>query len=147
MPKQWTLDDLEEMSVHDRHQLFKNAARLSHTPEGAALKALIEEAGLPFSDSAALRDDDPIFLKMESVVNSPEGRAAAVTATKAGLPALAGVDPLIQEALGVDYGPHNHGTVNAGWLVGQVMQTLGYRKAGRGNMPDGSVAKTAATWR
>lgn len=33
MPKQWTMDDLEAMSGHDRHNLFKNAVRLSNTPE------------------------------------------------------------------------------------------------------------------
>lgn len=31
MPKQWTVDDLEALSPHDRHTLFKNAARQSHT--------------------------------------------------------------------------------------------------------------------
>lgn len=147
MAKHWTLDDLEAMSPHDRHTLFKNAVRLSHTPEGAALKAMIDEAGLPFSENAMPSSDDPLVLKMYDIVNSPEGRAAAVASTKNDLPALAGVDPLLSQTLGADYGPHNWGTVIAGSMVGELMQSLGYRKVGRKSMPPGSVAKTAATWR
>lgn len=146
MPKQWTMDDLEAMSVHDRHNLFKNAVRLSNTPEGAALKAMIEDAGLPFSEGKMPASDDPLVVEMHEIINSPDGRAAAVAATKAGLPALAGIEPSIHDALGADYGPHNWGTVIAGSMVGEMMQSLGYRKAGRKNMPDGSIAKTAATW-
>lgn len=43
-------------------------------------------------------------------------------------------------------GPHNWMTVIAGSMVGELMQSLGYRKVGRKPMPQGSVAKTAATW-
>lgn len=104
MPKQWTLDDLESISVHDRHNLFKNAIRLAHTPAGAALLKMIEEAGLPFSEDKMPSSDDPIVLKMYNVINSPEGRAGAAKATKEGQAALAGVEPLIRAALGADYG-------------------------------------------
>jgi hypothetical protein len=147
MAKNWTLDKLEAMSVHDRHNLFRNAVRLSHTPEGAALKALIEEAGLPFSEGAMLSSTDPAYLKMYDIVHSPGGRAAAIAAVKEGLPGLAGVEPMIREVLGIDYGPHNWGTVIAGSLVGEVMHSAGYRKTGVKPMPPGSVAKTAATWK
>ena len=102
MPKQWTLDYLEALSVHDRHNLFKNAVRLSHTEEGSALKAMIEEAGLPFSEGAMLSSEDPAYLKMYDIVHSPEGRASAISAVNNGLPGLAGVEPMIVEALGVD---------------------------------------------
>ena len=146
MDKEWTLDELKAMSVHDRAELYKNASRLAHKPEGAALKKLLEEAGLPFSDDAALTLDDPLTLRMYEVINSKDGRDAAVEATKAGLPAMAGVDPLLQAALGVDYGPHNMGTATAGSLVGQLMQSLGYQKAGQKPLPEHCVAKTAAMW-
>jgi hypothetical protein len=135
------------MSPHDRNNLFKNAVRLSHTAEGAALKKLIEDAGLPFSESAMPSSDDPLVLKMHEIVHSQEGRTAAIASTKMGLPALAGVDPLLSQALGVDYGPHNWGTIIAGSMVGELMHSLGYKKTGRKSMPPGSVAKTAATWR
>lgn len=146
MPKQWTLDDLKRISVQQRAELYKNACRLAHTPQGAALKKLCEEAGLPFSEPGCLTLDDPIAVKMYEIVHSKEGHEAAVAATKIGLPAMAGVDPLLQAALGVDYGPHNMGTATAGGFVGELMQSLGYKKAGKKPLPPHCVAKTAAMW-
>ena len=93
-----------------------------------------------------LASNDPITLRMHEIIFSPEGRVAAVAATKASMPALAGVEPMLQEALGVDYGPHNWGTVIAGSFIGELMQMLGYRKIGRKPLPSSCVAKTAATW-
>jgi hypothetical protein len=110
------------------------------------LKRLCEVAGLPFSDDACLTLDDPITVKMHEIINSKEGRAAAIAATQVGLPAMAGVDPLLQVALGVDYGPHNMGTATAGGLVGELMTSLGYRNTGQKELPAGCVAKTAAMW-
>lgn len=146
MAKNWTPEELAAMSVHDRANLYRNASRLAHTPDGAALKKLLEEAGLPFSDDACLTMDDPITIRMHEVINSPEGRAAAVAATKDGLPAMAGIDPMLQVALGVDYGAHNMGTATAGGLVGELMTSLGYKKASSKALPPHCVAKTAATW-
>ncbi len=146
MPKIWTSDELKSMSVHERAELYRNACRLSHTPEGAALKSLLLETGLPFSEDGCLTMDDPITIKMYAVINSTEGRAAALGAVAKGEPALAGIDPLLQVALGSDYGSHNMGTATAGGLVGQLMQSLGYKKTGQKPMPGHCVAKTAATW-
>jgi hypothetical protein len=146
MAKKWTLDDLKVMSVHQRADLYRNACRLGHTPDGAALKKLCEEAGLPFSEDGCLPMDDPITIKMSDIITSKEGRDAALAATKAGLPAMAGIDPMLQVALGSDYGPHNMGTATAGGLVGELMQSLGYKKSGQKPLPPNCVAKTAATW-
>ena len=146
MPKAWDLDRLKAMSIHERGDLYKNASRLGHTPDGAALKKLIEEAGLPFSDSACLTNDDPITIKMYEIIFSKEGREAALAATADGLPAMAGVDPMLQTALGVDYGAHNMGTATAGGLVADLMLSLGYKKAGSKPLPAHCVAKTAAMW-
>jgi hypothetical protein len=119
---------------------------LGHTPQGAELKKLLETAGLPFSEEGCLTMDDPITIKMHDVIYSKEGREAAVAATKIGLPAMAGIDPLLQVALASDYGPHNMGTQTAGGIVGELMRSLGYRKAGEKPLPSNCVAKTAATW-
>lgn len=146
MAKKWTLDDLKALSVHQRADLYKNACRLGHTPEGAALKVMVEKAGLPFSEHGILASDDPITIKMHDVVFSKEGREAAVAATKIGLPAMAGVDPMLQAALGVDYGPHNWGTIIAGSMVGELMQSLGYKNIKQRPLPPNCVAKTAAMW-
>ena len=146
MPKKITLEYLAAMSVHDRATMYKNACAKGHTPEGAELKALIERAGLPFSEEACLTSDDPITIRMHEVIHSKEGREAALKATKEGLPAMVGIDPLLQVALGVDYGPHNMGTQTAGDLVGKMMRSLGYKNGGKKKLPDHCVAKTAETW-
>lgn len=146
MPKQWTLGKIRAMSTHDRATLYKRAGERAHTPEGAALKQLIEEAGLPYSDIKALTNDDPVTIAMWQVINSDEGKRLAVEATEQGLPALAHIDPLLQAKLGVDYGSHNMATNRAGILVGDLMISLGYRLIGTKPMPTGSVAKTAAVW-
>jgi hypothetical protein len=146
MTKKWTPEELAAMSVHKRADLYANACRLAHTPDGAALKKEIEDIGLPYSEDACLTMDDPITIKIHEVINSPEGRAAAIAATKDGLPAMAGIDPMLQVALGVDYGAHNMGTATAGGLVGELMTSLGYKKAGSKALPPHCVAKTAATW-
>lgn len=146
MAKVWTLEELKVMSVHDRAELYRNACRLGHTEEGGALKRRIEEAGLPFSEEACLSMDDPITIKMWEVINSPEGRKAAVEAVQAGEPGMLGVDQMLQVALGSDYGAHNMGTATAGSLVGRLMLSLGYKKTGSKKLPAHCVAKTAATW-
>ncbi|MBB5661136.1 hypothetical protein [Brevundimonas halotolerans] len=110
------------------------------------MKAQIETVGLPYSEDAALKGDDPITLAMIKVAYSPEGREAAITATMAGEAAMAGVDPLLQVALGVDYGSHNFGTNRAGEIVGTLMRSLGYKKGPDKDLPPHCVAKTAATW-
>ena len=146
MAKRWTVDDLRVMPVSERANLYRSAGRLAHTAEGAALKKLIEEAGLPYSDSKALTLDDPLAVRMWEIINSDEGKRLAIEGTKKGLPALALIDPLLQEALGIDYGAHNHATNRAGIMVGDLMMSMGYRQIRVKKMPPGSVAKTAATW-
>ena len=90
---------------------------------------------------------DPVYLQMEEITWSKEGRAAALKATDEGLPALAGVEPLFIAALGDRYMPHDMGTMNAGYIVGELMRHLGYVGGRAGKMPEGSVAKTAMKWK
>ena len=146
MSAAWTHEKLAALSVHDRAKLYSNACRLGHTAESAALKQRIEDAGLPYSENAALRGDDPITRKMTDIIYSPEGRAAALKSQSEGLPAMAGIDPLLQIALGSDYGPHNRGTIKAGEIMGALMRSLGFRKGPEKELPSHCVAKTAATW-
>ena len=141
-----TSDDLRAMTVHKRHALYKNACRLGHTPAGTALKTLIEEAGLPFSEAAALRGDDPVTLKMHEIIWSSAGRKAALAATDAGGAAMAGIDPLLQVALCTDYGPHNRGTITASVITGELMQSLGYVQRAQIPLPAHCVAKSATAW-
>jgi hypothetical protein len=146
MAKEITVEALRGMTVHKRHALYKNACRLGHTAEGAALKKMIEEAGLPYSEAAALRGDDPITLKMHEIIWSPAGKQAALAATEAGEAAMAGIDPLLQIALGSDYGAHNMATNRAGVITGELMQSLGYRQRAQIPLPANCVAKSATAW-
>jgi len=134
---------LRGMTVHDRHRLWINARKVD-SDEARELVRLIETLGLPYSDPGSLKFDDPIFMKMEEIIFSAEGKAAGIEATKNGFPALAGIDPLLSASLGVDYGSHNDGTINAGYLVAQMMRMQGYKLSGRkGRLPPTCTAKTA----
>ena len=143
--KTYDLDDLKKMSPEGRAVLYQNAVERRDIG-GQAIIDLIDKSGLPLS-SGGMRITDPAYLTMQDVTWSTEGRAAAVEATDKGLPALAGVEPLIVAALGERYHPHDGGTVNAGYIVAELMRHLGYVLDREGKMPEGSVAKTAMRWK
>ena len=133
------------MSPETRSTLLVNAQRIGGEA-GSALVALIHSLTLPLG-SGGMAADHPLYREMMDVAWSAEGKAAAVAAVKAGLPAMAGVDPLLQQAMGERYGVTYQGTMNAGYIVGEVMRHLGYDKAGEAPCPANCVAKTAATWK
>jgi hypothetical protein len=137
----YTPEKIKAMSVHDRHTIWKRARTRTDT-EAKDIVRLIEQSGLPYSEEACLRGDDPITIKIWEIVE--ENAAAMIEATDKGLPAICGVDRLLSEALGVDYGGHNMATATAGSMVAERMRQLGYKNSGKkGKMPKGSVAKTA----
>jgi hypothetical protein len=139
----WTVEKLASKTVHERHQLWMNA-RSKSTAEAKALVQMIETCGLPFSEAAALKASDPLVQKMIDIINSQVAVKAAIDATEAGLPALQGVDPILSQTLGVDYGPHNRGTLEAGYWVAQMMHSKGYKNSGKkGGLPASCIAKTA----
>jgi hypothetical protein len=140
-----TLDDLKRMSPEERSRLYKNAVD-RREKGGQAIIDLIDSLGLPLS-SGGLTRDDPVYLKMRDIIWSNEARKAAKAATEQGLPALCGVEPLLIKELGDRYSPHDWGTVTAGAIMGDVMRHLGYIANGDAKCPEGSVAKTAMTWR
>jgi hypothetical protein len=138
----WTIEKLKAMPISSRHQLYKNATT-HNGPEAEELIQLLEGSGLPFSDSTPVRGDDPLVTKMYDIINSKIGVERMLAAVKDGWPPLAGVDPLIAQQLGVDYGKHNETTIWAGQLVWAKMSSLGYKKLGQRKMPDGCVARSA----
>ena len=103
---------------------------------------MIVAAGLT-TDSGGLTRDHPIIQRLEDVCRSDEGRAAARSASDEGLPAMAGVDPLLVRELGADYGTFDT-TSWAGGFVAEEMEAQGYRQTRKKPMPAGCVAKTAA---
>jgi hypothetical protein len=142
--KDYTDNDLKEMTPEKRVTLYQNALRLFDSG-GKAIIEQLTRLGLPLS-SGGMRMSDPTYIEMERIIWSPEGRKAAIEATGKGLPALAGVERLFVDALGDLYHPHDGGTVNAGFIVGELMRHLGYVPGREGSMPEGSVAKTAMKW-
>ncbi|MCH6206346.1 hypothetical protein L3V16_21210 [Brucella ciceri] len=135
---------IQKMTPEARSQLWMNAQnRLA--AGGAEVIELIKKSGLPLR-SGGMTLSDPVYLRMEEIIWSAEARPLLIEATERGLPALAGVEPLIVADLGTRYTPHDQGTVSAGSLVAEVIKFLGYKEIKKGDMPEGSVAKTAAVW-
>jgi len=91
--------------------------------------------------------DSPTYQAIRDVIRSAAGRQAALDATNAGRPALCGVDPLLQRALGDEYRQENFSPVNAGYEVAAVMREAGYTEAGTGICPKGCVAKSGTKWK
>ena len=56
---------------------------------------------------------------------------------------MAGVDPLLQEKLGKEYGQRDS-TTWAGTFVAEEIEAEGWMRSGRKSLPAGCVAKTAA---
>ena len=143
--KTYTPDELERMTPEQRANLYENARRL-RDKGGQEIMDMLDASGLPLS-SGGMRMSDPAYLEMETIAWSDNGRKAAVEASEKGLPALAGVEPLLIKSLGNRYQPHDGGTLNAGYVVAAVMRHMGFVEDRQGTMPDGSVAKTAMKWK
>ena len=143
-------EHLKRMSVDQRHQLWKNASKKAETSEDAkSLVALIESSNLDYAKDKqkSVSLDDPIGRKMKRIIGSAAGTKAMLEAVNEGLPALAGVEPLLQAELGNDYNKHNEATVQAGYLVTGFMQGLGYEKVRSVPLPSSCVARSGLTFR
>jgi len=129
----------------DRYALYENALK-RRSPEADAIIEQLSQYKLLGRIGGGLPRHHPIIRGIEEVIRTPEARVAAVEATDRGLPALAGVDPMIQARLGEDYGGKD--TTNwAGTFQAEVMYELGYEQIAKRPMPAGCVARTAAFFR
>ena len=142
MAKQPTLEELKSWTAEKRLRIYQNA---KNHPDGKAIIDMIDNNGLSLS-SGGLTADDPVILTMIDIIWSTEGKAAALEATRLGLPAVSGIDPLLQAKLGDRYHKHDQGTMNAGFYVAELMRHLGYRAAGKASCGPGCVAQTGETW-
>ena len=141
-----TEQQLRAMSPKERMRVRSRAAKLD-SELGRATLALIDSLGLPMT-SGGLSEKHPLYLEMQEIAFSPEGRAAALNAVAKGLPAMAGIDPLLQREMGSRYSAEQQITMNAGYIVAALMRRLAYEMAAkRAPLPKNCVAKTAATWR
>jgi hypothetical protein len=140
--KKWTEDEIWQLSLDERLALYNNAKK---HPDGQSIIDVFENCGIPLS-AGGLTLDNPVYLEMIKIAWSKEGKAAAIAATAAGIPALCGVDRLLQKELGVRYHKHDLGTASAGSLVAEVMRHLGYREIGSAACPSDCVARTGLLW-
>ena len=139
----WTRAKLRGKTAAERYTIWEHAKRKA-TPDTLHLAATIEALGLPYGPDGGISMDDPRVLEMRDIIESPEGREACLEKTRAGQPALAGVEPMLVKAMGARYGGFSQITVTAGSIVGELMRSEGYDVVGQRKMPPGSVAKTAA---
>ncbi|MCL6684102.1 hypothetical protein [Sphingomonas alba] len=138
----WTIERLKSLSLKQRETLFDNA-RQQDGPDAAEIMKLLVDHDLLVREGGGYPRDHPIIQRMEEIIRSDEGRAAAKTATDGGEAAMAGIDPLLTADLGSDYGERD--TTNwAGSLTAEIMAEAGYVQTGKKALPPTCVAKTAA---
>jgi hypothetical protein len=142
----WTLSSLRERTQNERHAVWKRAKSL-HSAEGNHLARAIERLGLPYAEPEPLAEDHALLARMREVMATPAAKSAAVEATLDGLPALAGIDVMMHEALGEDYRRDPAAAPTAETLTAELMASLGYVEAGRKDLPSRCVARSGAFWK
>ena len=142
----FTLEQLKSMSSEKRATLYRNAAKLGTSEASAIIDQMIKH-NLLVTHTGVYPHEHPVILHIEEIVRSPEGKAAAKQAADDGLPALAGVDPMLREALGEDYSGLFDTTSWAGTFVADEMRKLGYKQDGERRLPKDCVAKSGAFFR
>lgn len=141
----YSIEKISQMTLEKRDTLYRNCLKAPGSKADEIL-AMLEASGLPYIKHKPISDGDPIYRKIEMIINKPENVEKMLDATARGRPALEPIDPLIANALGGDYGSHNESTIAAGYLTGQKMYALGYEKS-RPKSLEGCIAKTAATFK
>jgi hypothetical protein len=96
--------------------------------------------------SHPLRKTDTTAMEIRQIVQSADGRNAAIKATQNKSPALSGVDHLLRERLGNRYKIADRGTAWAGVFVAELMRELGYSAGTRRRCDGESLAQTAILW-
>ena len=139
---EWTLEKLRALNLTQREALFDNA-RAKDSPEARTIISLLVDNDLLVRKGGGLAREHPTIQLMEEVIRSDEGRSQAKRAADEGLPAMAGIDPLLQAALGAAYGQHDT-TSWAGTLTAEIMAEAGYVQTRKAPLPLDCVAKTAA---
>jgi len=142
----WTRSSLAARTAEERYAIWKRA-RMLRTADGNQLAREIERLGLPYAEPGQLAEDDPIRTTIRNVIASPEARSACIEATLDGLPAIAGVDPLLHEALGPTYRQSDEAIATAAVLVAELMTSLGYVESGSKDLPNRYVARRGVFWK
>jgi hypothetical protein len=142
----WTRSSLAARTAQERYAIWKRARSL-RTADGNQLAREIERLGLPYAEPGQLDGADPLRAQIQALIATPEGRSSCIEATLDGLPALAGVDPLLHDMLGPAYRRSDEAIATAGALVGELMISLGYVEAGVKTLPNRYVARRGVFWK
>ena len=142
----WTRASLAARSAEERYAIWKRA-RMLRTADGNQLAREIERLGLPYAEPGQLAEEDPLRITIRNIVASPEARSACIEATLDGLPAIAGVDSMLHEALGPTYRQSDEAIATASTLVAELMISIGYVEAGSKALPSRYVARRGVFWK
>lgn len=137
-------ETLRAMSVEDLRNLYDRAMKLQGKADADVIIAQIEAIGLPtLVEKITLASE--IGQKMQSIVFSEEAKEAAVKAALAGKAPLGVIDPMLRAGLGADYQVENECTVQAGYLITNMMRQMFWKKATKSQkLPSSCVAKSGA---
>ena len=141
----WTRSKLAARSPEERYDIWRRAKGL-HTAEGNQLAREIERIGLP-ETTPELPEEDILTRIIGDLIRSDAGRSALKEATLDGLPAIAGADTLIHEALGAQYRRNDKAVATAQRVVADVMAEMGYEPVGAKPLPSRYVAREGVFWR
>lgn len=141
----WTRSKLAARTPEERYDIWKRAKSL-HSADGNQLAREIEQIGLP-DETPPLPEEDILSRVISDIIRSDEGRSALKEATLDGLPAIAGADTLIHEALGAQYRRNDKAVATAQKVVAEVMVEMGYEVVGAKELPARYVAREGAFWR
>ena len=141
----WTRSKLVARTPEERYDIWKRAKSL-HTADGNQLAREIELIGLP-DETPLLPEADIMTHVIVDIVRSEAGRSALKEATLDGLPAIAGADALIHEALGAQYRRNEKAVATAQQITAEVMAEMGYEPVGAKPLPARYVAREGVFWR
>ena len=141
----WTKERLEGLSHKELSTLYERALTMDGD-DARDVVELVQQHGLLSRLGGGYHRGHRIIQAIERVCRSPAGRDAASAAVQSGEAPMAGVDPLLVDALGSEYG-HRDTASWAGTFVAEEMEAEGYVRDGRKPLPSDCVAKTAAFFR
>ncbi|MDP2121268.1 MAG: hypothetical protein Q8K28_15335 [Hoeflea sp.] len=142
-----TPEKIAAMSTDARATLYANCMRTVDNDDAVFIVEMIVDSGLPYARKKEMSHGDAELRAIEVIVNAPANEAALLGAAGSGMPPLAVIEPQIVKKLGNLYRAENGGTVAAGYLVAKRLYALDFEKGPSQLMPEGSVARSAATFR
>ena len=147
MAKHISLDEMNGWPFEQRQTFYRNGLARFDNAEAVRLVEMMVASGLPFRRGKEIAHGDREMKVLEAIVYAPYNEKLLLEAAASGKPPLGAIEPLLVEALGEDYRIDNGATIAAGYLIARRLYALGFEKGNSQKMPDGSVAKTAATFR